>query len=78
MIREIIRPQHTNITIEIPTSYINKEIEFILFPLDEIPKTTFKNNSLKGIFNNYEDSSKILLEDNAWKNHITDKFKNND
>ena len=35
MIREVIRPQHTNFTINIPTSYIDREVEFIMFPLDE-------------------------------------------
>ena len=38
MIREVIRPQHTSFTIKIPISYINKEIEFIMFPLDEQEK----------------------------------------
>ena len=35
MIREVIRPQDNSITINIPNSYINREIEFIVFPLDE-------------------------------------------
>lgn len=35
MIREVIRPQYTNFTINIPTSYIDREVEFIMFPLDE-------------------------------------------
>ena len=82
MIREIIRPQYTNYTINIPTSYIDKEVEFIMFPLDEKEITQYskqkKKKSLKGVFSKYADSSKVALEDSAWQNHITDKFKQND
>jgi hypothetical protein len=82
MIREVIKPQYTNLTINIPTSYIDREIEFIMFPLDE--QEVIKNNkqqnkkSLRGVFNQYADTSKINLEDSAWQNHIIDKFKQND
>jgi len=82
MIREVIRPQYTNFTINIPTSYIDREVEFIMFPLDEQETTknlkAKKSNSLRGIFNQYADSSKVSLEDNAWQNNIIDKFKQND
>ena len=79
MIREVIRPQYTNFSINIPTSYIDREIEFIMFPLDE-QETTQKikqksNKTLKGIFNQYADTSKVTLEDDAWKNHIVSNFK---
>ena len=82
MIREVIKPQYTSYTIYIPTSYIDREIEFIMFPLDE--KETIQNNiekekkSLKGVFHQYADNSKITLEDNAWQDSIVDKFKHND
>ena len=82
MIREVIRPQYTNFTINIPTSYIDREVEFIMFPLDEkeiiqdIKQK--KKKSLRGIFNQYADSSKISLEDSAWKNHTIEKFKKYD
>ena len=82
MIREVIRPQYTNFTINIPTSYINREVEFIMFPLDEKEVIQDikqkKRKSLRGVFNQYADNSKISLEDNAWQNHIMDKFKQND
>ena len=80
MIREIIRPQYTSFSINIPTSYIDRELEFIMFPLDEKEITQEikqKNNkSLRGVFNQYADTSKITLEDDAWKNHTIEKFKN--
>lgn len=82
MIREVIRPQYTNFTINIPTSYINREVEFIMFPLDEkeiiqdIKQE--KKKSLRGVFNQYADSSKLSSEDNAWKNDTIEKFKKYD
>ena len=73
MIREVIRPQNTSFSINIPTSYIDRELEFIMFPLDEkeITQEIKQKNkkSLRGVFNQYANSSKISLEDNAWKNH---------
>ena len=63
MIREVIRPQNTSFSINIPTSYIDRELEFIMFPLDEQETTQDikqKNKkSLKGVFNQYADASKI-------------------
>ena len=82
MIREVIRPQYNNFTINIPNSYIDREVEFIMFPLDEqeiVDKTEYKNNkSLRGIFNKYASSEKIILEDKAWQTHIMDKYKRYD
>ena len=80
MIRKILRPNSNNFTISIPDKYINQEVEFIMFPLDEQETTQEikqKNNkSLRGVFNQYADASKITLEDDAWKNHTIEKFKN--
>ncbi len=82
MIREVIKPQYTNFTINIPTNYVGREIEFIMFPLDEkeIVQDMKKKNkkSLRGVFNKYADNVKISLEDSAWQNHILDKFTQND
>ena len=53
-----------------------------MFPLDEkeiiqdIKQK--KKKSLRGIFNQYANSSKIFLEDNAWQNHALEKFKKYD
>jgi hypothetical protein len=82
MIREVIVPQYTNFTIKIPTSYIDRKVEFIMFPLDEQEITQEiqgkKRKSLRGVFSQYADSLKVSLEDSAWKNHIMDKFRQND
>ena len=82
MIREVIRPQYNNITINIPNSYIDRDIEFIMFPLDKQEKIQDigqkPKKSLRGIFNQYANSSKISLEENAWKNHTIEEFKKYD
>jgi len=79
MIREVIRPQQNSFTINIPNSYIDREIEFIMFPLDEQEEIKEPKQqdilSLGGSLNKYADSSKIDLEDKAWELHIMDKYK---
>ena len=35
MIREVIKPQDSSFVIDIPNNYIDKEVEFIMFLLDE-------------------------------------------
>ena len=80
MIREIIKPKDTNLTINIPEDYVGKEIEYIVFPLES--KISYKKNnsknisSLKGILSKYANPSKTLQEDSAWKDYIQEKFKN--
>ena len=67
MIREILRPYSNNLTISIPNEYINQEVELIIFPLkkDKIAQETQyqDSKSLRGVFNQYADNSKIELED---------------
>jgi len=77
MIREILKPKDTKLTIDILESYIGKEVEFIIFPLNEQQEmnTTKQKKSLKGVFSKYANSSKVVLEDSAWKNYIIRKFK---
>ena len=79
MIREVIKPQQNTLTINIPNSYIDREIEFIMFPLDEQEETEESKQqnilSVGGSLNKYADSSKIDLEDKAWELHIMDKYK---
>ena len=79
MIREIIRPQQNQIILDIPEDYINKEVELIVFPLEEKEKDKIKNkeniSSLAGSLSKYADPSKIDLESKAWKMHIIEKYK---
>ena len=79
MIREVIRPQYNNFTISIPSSYINKDVEFIMFPLDEpeIVNEIKKQDIsvLGGSLNKYANPLKMDSEDNAWEQHVMDKYK---
>jgi len=80
MIRELIRPQYTSFSVSIPTSYIDRDIELIMFPIDE--ENSFENHeitsnkSLRGVFSSYANNSLMSLEDDAWKKHILDKYRN--
>ena len=66
----------------IPTRYIDREIEFIMFPIDKKPAAKKSKNkhrkSLRGVFGQYADKSKILSEDDAWQMSVVDRFKDND
>ena len=79
MIREILKPNSNNLTISIPNEYVNQEVEFIMFPLKKdksVQKTKYQNSkSLRGVFNQYANNSKLDLEDNAWQNYIEDNYK---
>jgi hypothetical protein len=84
MIREIVKPKSTNITINIPKEYVGKQIEYIVFPLDndtisDKKKVTQKSISfLKGVLNKYANPSKVEMEGEAWRVHIQDKYKIDD
>ncbi len=82
MIREVIRPTQNDFHIYIPSEYLNKDVEFIMFPLDEqehVKKAeVVKEKSLRGVFNLYTDDTKVALEDNAWQLSTVNKFKKHD
>jgi len=82
MVREIIKPTKNSINIQIPDEYINKKLEFIIFPIEENEKIDKKSyqtqsdiESLGGVFSKYADPSKRDLEDKAWEMHVVDKYK---
>ena len=77
MIREIIRPKESSLTIKIPQEYIGKEIEYIVFPIKDNKSEEKKNfdiSSLGGSLNQYADPNKMKLEESAWELHVVDKF----
>ena len=49
MIREILKPNSDSFTISIPDEYINQEIEFIMFPIQQkqITKTQKQMEEIK-------------------------------
>ena len=79
MIREIIKPQQNQIILNIPDDYVNKEVEFIIFPLEEKKEYKIKNKknilSLAGSLSKYANPDKIDLENKAWEMHIMEKYK---
>jgi len=82
MIREVVRPQSSDFYLKIPAEYINKTVEFIMFPVDECESVAKTKNtrviSLRGSLNQYADSSKVALEDSAWQRSVAAKFGGND
>lgn len=78
MIREVIQPTQATLSINIPASYINKKLEFIIFPLDEseiTPITKEKNIVQKNITSNLFGILKgknINLED--YNKHLENKY----
>lgn len=78
MLRELITPMTNDFHITIPNEYIGRQVEFIMFALDEErPFLTNNQNieTLGGSLNKYADLSKIELEQNAWELHVSDKYK---
>ena len=82
MIREVIRPIQNDFHIYIPTEYLNKDVEFIMFPLEEQDNVqkieTPKKSSLRGVFSSYSDDTKVSLEDKVWQYNVMNKFKKHD
>jgi len=74
MIREIIKPKNSTLTIKIPQEYVGKEIEYIIFPVKSNSAPDSGISAIGGSLHKYADSSKIELEDDAWKLHVVEKF----
>jgi len=77
MLREVIKPQNNNFTINIPNSYINREIEFIMFPLDneEITKIEDTPKSSKNITNSLFGSLKDSnINKSDYKDYLETKY----
>jgi len=78
MIRELFTPTTNHFHITIPNEYLGKQVEFIMFPLEqhEISATQKQDiDALGGCLNQYADVSKIPLEDSAWESYVMDKYK---
>ncbi len=77
MIREIIKLQYSSFIIDIPNDYINREVEFIMFPLDseelnKIENTTKSNkNIINSLFGALKDSDITI---NDYKDYLEDKY----
>ena len=76
MVRKFIVPSERNILIEIPQNYVGKEIEVLLYAVEELEKKEIKNknaSAYRGIFtkeegvefNKYIDQAR-----NEWERNI--------
>lgn len=52
----------------------SNDVKIINHSTKELQKNK-KLINLKGVFNKYSDKSKVELEEDAWKNHIIEKYK---
>lgn len=77
MLREVIRPQHNSFTINIPNSYIGREVEFIMFPLDneEITKIEDSTKTSKNITNSLFGALKNSnINQSDYKDYLENKY----
>jgi hypothetical protein len=73
MIRETITPQNNQITINIPKHYIDKKLEFIVFPVATKKTLNYKPNSKTTITNSLLGVLKnINIKD--YKNYLDNKY----
>jgi hypothetical protein len=61
MIRKIIIPQSTTITLALPDDYVGKEVEIIVFSLDEAANSAIIQSD------NFTKEWSAKEEDEAWK-----------
>lgn len=52
----------------------SNDVEIINHSTKELQRSK-KMINLKGVFNKYSDKSRISQEEDAWKNHIIEKYK---
>jgi hypothetical protein len=71
MLREVIRPQHNNFTINIPNSYINREVEFIMFPLDNEDTPKSSEHITDSLFGALKNSN---INQNDYKDYLENKY----
>ena len=78
MIREIIKPQQNQIILNIPDDYVNKEVEFILFPLEEnniIQNKNTSNSKKSNLTSSLFGALKnIQLKESDYKKYLEDKY----
>jgi hypothetical protein len=76
MVREIVRPENTRMTIDIPENYVGRRVEYIVFPLENDEMSSHKRKrSLKGALHAYADPAKRELEERAWSEHLKKKYQ---
>lgn len=75
MVRTIITPSQKNILIEVPQNYVGKQIEVLLYAVDELEKKeSIENNAsaYRGIFSKEEG-----IKFNEYINQSRDEWERN-
>jgi hypothetical protein len=70
MLREIIKPQSSQYTVNIPNEYINKNIEILILPLEEDNIT----KEIRQRANQYEDGTLQTVEFSSGLDKIRNKL----
>jgi len=71
MIKTLITPENTNISLEIPASFIGKQVEIIAFTVDELSGKSIHDDPTLTHYASQNSLSKDWLtdeEDEAWQN----------
>lgn len=71
MIRALIRPENTNISLEIPASFIGKQVEVIAFMVEESTEEGVEQDHTLTHYASQKSLAKDWLtdeEDEAWQN----------
>ena len=72
MVREVIKPDNRHLIIDIPDSYVGREIEVIISPLDKKVNQTNKSESItESLFGILK--GKNIKEDD-YKRYLEDKY----
>jgi hypothetical protein len=70
MIRTIIKANKQKLSLQVPSNYVGKEIEVIVFPIDEVNEMPFSSDKIETHFASESVLAKDWLttqEDLAWK-----------
>jgi hypothetical protein len=61
--------------IDMPKGLMNKKLEVIIFPYEDIEKDT-KKKSLRGALSKYKNVELQTIEGGAWSKEVVEKYEN--
>ena len=65
-VRKVVNGVDLEGVVEMPNSLINRKVEILIFPIDEVNKKNRKKKSLSGFLSKYANTSLIEKEENVW------------
>ena len=63
-VRKVVNGTDLKDIIEMPNSLINKKVEILIFPIEEVKKNNRKKKSLSGFLSKYANPALIEKEEN--------------